>query len=160
VVSHDEVLKKSHEKLLEHKPPSPPVPPSPTAAPVRVGIPSKPASSSSRVAQTSDQEAPPDAKLKAPASGASFPIAKVGLDRAQVVQGLDSVGGAVARCGARFPGVTIAASVTVSPAGGVASVTVEGSPDAKLTTCVTTSLQSAHFAATRVGGSFRKPFHF
>jgi len=83
------------------------------------------------------------------------------LDKKLISDGMSAVRARVMACGAKSAAkgvVTI--KVYVASAGSVTKVNVESSPDAALGACVAAAAQTASFADTQKGGSFRIPFTF
>ncbi len=84
-----------------------------------------------------------------------------GLDRTMIQDGVNKVKARVMGCGDKSSAKgQVKVSVKVTPAGGVASVSVKSSPDAALGSCVASAMQKATFAKTQNGGSFAYPWNF
>ncbi|HTR49756.1 MAG TPA: molybdopterin-binding protein [Kofleriaceae bacterium] len=83
------------------------------------------------------------------------------IDRGMVLTALAEVKPLVSQCGDRA-GVkgTVKIHVEVAPDGAVSDVTVREAPDEALGTCIAAAARKAHFAQTRVGGSFTYPYVF
>jgi predicted Zn finger-like uncharacterized protein len=81
------------------------------------------------------------------------------LDRAAITEGLATI--STKRCsGASSATGLVKAHVKVSAAGAVTSVTVESSPDAALSACVSEQAQRGRFKPTQRGGSFSYVWRF
>jgi hypothetical protein len=85
----------------------------------------------------------------------------VHLDRAMVARGLAEVAPRVMSCGDRSEARgRLVVAMQVAADGHVSSVEVRDAPDPVLRDCVATTVQTATFARTRAGGSFRAPLVF
>jgi len=83
------------------------------------------------------------------------------LDRAMIADGVAKVRARAQACGNNsLARGEVKLKVKVEPAGNVASVTVETTPDPDLGDCVGGVLLTAKFPRTNSGGSFAYPFQF
>ena len=85
----------------------------------------------------------------------------VQLDRQMIIAAIDAVRATADACGSGSTarGV-VKVHVRVTSAGRVESTNVDSTPDPALGACVAAAVQSATFAPTQLGGSFRIPFAF
>ena len=75
-------------------------------------------------------------------------------------RGLDTVRSSVVACGSGFNGTQVRISVTVAPDGAVSNIVIKDSPDAWLSSCLSTRMKAARFTPTQSGGAFSQPFSF
>jgi hypothetical protein len=84
----------------------------------------------------------------------------VGLDRAMIADGVNSVKPRIQACQVREVHVRVKVHVRVAPSGAVSSVTVDPLTDPALGKCVHDVMTSILFKPTQAGGSFTYPFVF
>lgn len=75
-------------------------------------------------------------------------------------RGVDAVRSSIVACGTGFKDIQVRISVTVAPDGTVSNILVKGSPNASLSSCLSTRMKAARFEPTRSGGAFSQPFSF
>ena len=117
----------------------------------------KPASNAGAAPRTANP-AISGSELLAPRGSASDLPKK--LDRSMIRRGVDVVRSGIVACGVGFEGVQVRLSVTVAPDGTVSNVVVKDSPDAWLSSCLSTRMRAARFTPTQSGGAFSQPFSF
>jgi serine/threonine-protein kinase len=117
----------------------------------------KPANASGSAPRTGDRTAadPEQPAAKSPAS--DLPEK---LDRSMILRGMALVRRSILACGTGFEGIQVRLSVTVAPDGTVSNVVVKDSPDAWLSSCLSTRMKLARFVPTRSGGAFGQSFSF